>query len=163
MQKTLEKRDEIKLVGLKVRTNNLNEFNPLTLKIGPTIMRYFSEQMAEKITHRKNPGTTICSYSDYESDHTGDYSYLIGEEVTSFENLPEGLSQLTMPAQNYAKFTTNPGVMPLVCIDAWQKIWQMTVTDLGTLRGYVADFEIYDERAKDPHNTVLDICIGLRE
>src|SRR5476651_809776 len=101
MQKIIEKRDEIKLVGLKVRTNNQTEFNPETQKIGPTIMRYFQTQLAEQIPHRKNPGTTLCSYSEYESDHIGDYTYIIGEEVGSFENLPEGLSKLTIPAQSY--------------------------------------------------------------
>lgn len=160
MKKTIEKRDEIKLVGLKVRTNNLGEMNPLTMKIGPTVMRYFGEQWGDKIPHRKNPGTTLCSYSEYESDHTGDYSYLIGEEVTSFDNIPEGLSKFTIPAQNYAKFTTNPGIMPLVCIDAWQKIWAMSESELA--RAYLADFELYDKRAENPQNTVLDICIGLK-
>ena len=31
---------------------------------------------------------------------------------------------------------------------------------LSGKRKYIADFEVYDERASDPNNTVIDIYIG---
>ncbi len=153
---------EIKLVGVKVRTNNSQEFDPLTAKIAPCVQRYFQQQIGEKIPHRKNPGTTFCAYSDYESDYTGEYTFYVGEEVTSFEDLPEGLETHIIPPQTYVKFTTEPGPMPAVVIKAWQEIWGMSPADLGGQRRYATDFEGYDERAKDPQNVVLDIYIGLK-
>ena len=51
--------------------------------------------------------------------------------------------------------------MPLVCIDMWQKIWKMGNNELGGIRGYRADFELYDERARDHNNVTLDIFIGV--
>jgi predicted transcriptional regulator YdeE len=51
--------------------------------------------------------------------------------------------------------------MPQVDIEAWQKIWAMSDDELGGARSYTTDFEVYDERARDPQNTVLDIYIGI--
>lgn len=162
MKRTNVTQDEIKLTGIKVRTSNKAEFNPSTAKIGATIEQYFKNRIADKIADRKNPGTTICLYTEYESDMNGEYSYFIGEEVTSYDNLPEGLNTHTIPSQTYVKFTTQSGVMPNVVINAWQQIWQMSRADLGGIRNYKADFEIYDTRSQDSNNTIIDIYIGIK-
>ena len=52
--------------------------------------------------------------------------------------------------------------MPEVVINAWQQIWKMSAIDLGGVRAYVADFEVYDQHAMDPTNTILDIFIGVK-
>lgn len=165
MKKTLSHLEEIKLVGIKVRTNNRNELDVQDCtsgKIFPCVQQYFHQQLFEKIAHRKNPGRTFCVYTEYESDHTGDYTYFIGEEVNSLDSIPEGLSTLIIAPQTYVKFTTEPGPMPSVLRNAWQEILKMSEKDLGSPRRYHADFEIYDERAKDHNNLVLDIYIGVK-
>lgn len=53
--------------------------------------------------------------------------------------------------------------MPDIVIQAWQAIWKMTPEDLGGKRTYRADFEIYDQRAQDPQNSVVDIYIGTTQ
>jgi predicted transcriptional regulator YdeE len=151
-----------KIVGIKTRTNNSLEANSLEGKIFPVVKRYFHENVAAGIPNRAHPGTTFCIYTDYESDHEGDYTYFIGEEVDSFENLPPGLETLIIPAQNYTKFTNGPGSMPDVVRKPWQQIWQMTPEELGGTRSYIADFEIYDERSNDHQNIILDIYIGVK-
>lgn len=163
MKKTFEKRPEIKLAGLKVRTNNAAEMNVLTAQISPLVLRYFSQGTPELLPHRQNPGVTLCTYTDYENGIYGNYTYFVGEAVTSFEALPEGLETLIIPPQNYAKFTTEPGIFPLILIEAWQKIWQLSDQELGGKRLYQADFELYDQRAQNPQNAALDIYIGLEE
>ncbi|CAO5674215.1 MAG: hypothetical protein HEEMFOPI_00020 [Holosporales bacterium] len=162
MKKENQTLETINLVGIKVRTNNLSELNPVTAKILPTIQRFFLEGISQKINKKKDEYKTFCVYAEYESDHMGDYTYFIGQEVETFDSIPDGLSTLSIPKQSYVKFTTNEGAMPLVCIAAWQKIWQMTPDDFGMPRSYVADFEVYDQRAADPMKTVLDIFIGLK-
>jgi predicted transcriptional regulator YdeE len=162
MEQTVVEKDEIKLVGICVRTNNEQERNKMEGRIFPCIQNYFHGALFEKISNRKTPGTTFCAYTDYESDHTGDYTYFIGEEVSSFDaSLPEGFRALTIPSQKYAKFTTKPGPMPDVIVNAWTKIWEMTPADLGGERNYQTDFEIYDERAADHQNIILDVYIGV--
>lgn len=163
MQKITTELPAIKLIGITTRTNNkhLFETDPSTNKVAQTVQKYFHGAMPDKIPQRKTPNVTYCVYTDYESDHNGDFTYFIGEEVDSFEHMPEGFTALTIPSQTYAKFTNGPGPMPMVCIDMWQKIWAMDKTELGGIRGYRADFELYDERASDHNNVTLDIFIGV--
>lgn len=51
--------------------------------------------------------------------------------------------------------------MPNVVREPWQKIWQMSSADFGGDRAYLSDFEIYDERAADHQNIILDIYVGI--
>jgi predicted transcriptional regulator YdeE len=156
----------ITLIGIDIRTNNFKyESNPMTSKIGPCAQRYGQEQLFNKITNRTKPGTTYCVYTDYESDHTGDYTFFIGEEIDAAvaeTYVPaDGLKKLVIPAQDYAKFTTESGQMPFVVLNAWGKIWQMKPEDLGGKRSFKTDFQIHDERSVDPMNTVVDIYVGV--
>ena len=162
MKKSMIELSEIKLVGITVRTNLQTEMDPSRAKIGQTIQAYFQDGIAQNINDRKNPGRTFCVYTDYESDFTGDYTYFIGEEVKFEGDSMEGFSSIIIPAQNYAKFTSKPGIMPEVCIDMWQNIWKMKSGELGGKRAYLADFEVYDKRALDPSKTVLDIYVGVK-
>ena len=52
--------------------------------------------------------------------------------------------------------------MPDVIVNAWKEIWEMSPKQLGGHRSYKADFEIYDERAADHQNIVLDLYIGIQ-
>lgn len=162
MQKTITQLPEIKLVGITCRTNNVSETNPFTAKISPIVQKYFHQGLFEKISQRKMPGTTYCAYTNYESDFNGDYTYFIGEVVTSFDNIPTDFVTLVIPPQHYVKFTNGPKPMPDVCIDAWQEILAMPPAVLGGARNYIADFEVYDERSRDHANVTLDIYIGVK-
>ncbi|RDI39068.1 GyrI-like domain-containing protein [Aquicella lusitana] len=150
------------LIGLSARTNNQNEMNPQTSKIASLVGHYFSQQIAAQIPARKNPGVTLAVYTDYESDEKGDYTYFIGEEVSSQTLIPAGMQALTIPAAHYQRFTTPVGKMPEVVIEAWQQIWKMSPAELNGHRSFQADFEVYDQRAADPHHTSLDIYIGIK-
>jgi predicted transcriptional regulator YdeE len=130
--------------------------------IFPCVQRYFHGALFEKIPRRLKPGTTFCAHTDYETDYRGAYTYFIGEEVSLLDTLPEGFEILVIPKQDYAKFTTTPAPMPDVLVNAWQEIWKMTPRQLGGKRCYQTDFEIYDERASDHHNIVLDLYIGIK-
>ena len=162
MKKEIANKSEIKLIGLSVRTNNNNEVSPQTSKIGNLMGYYWNHNIASQISDRKNPGVTLSVYTEYDSNEHGDYTYFLGEEVSDFENIPQELQALTIPAGKYQKFTTLAGKMPEVVINAWQQIWQMSAKDFGSERAYVADFEVYDQRATDPANAVLDIYIGIK-
>lgn len=100
MQRESISKPEIKLIGICVRTNNEQESDKMKEKIFPCIQKYFHGALFEKIPNRKKPGTTFCAYTDYESDYTGDYTYFVGEEVSSFDRpLPEGFQKLVIPSQ----------------------------------------------------------------
>ena len=157
MKKELANKAEIKVIGLTARTNNKNEMNPQLAKIGELAGRFWSQNIASRIPNRKNPGVTLSVYTDYDSNEQGDYTYFIGEEVDSFENMPSDLQKLTIPAAKYQKFTTPSGKMPEVVINAWQEIWKMTANDFGGKRAYQADFEIHTSACIS-----VDIYIGIK-
>jgi predicted transcriptional regulator YdeE len=157
---------EIKLVGISVRTKNQDEFNPETAKIGKTFGQFLSQKLGDKIKNRKNPGVLFSVYTDYESNEHGGYTYFLGEEVTHFDDLSilnHGLKALTISAAKYQKFTTESGSLPGVVVQAWMEIWKMSPKDFDEERAYQADFEIYDHRAMNPLDAVVDIYIGVKE
>lgn len=161
MKKILIDVPEIKLVGISKRTCNDYEKDSKTARITPTVLHYFNENLSLKIHHKKNPGKTFFVYTHYERDFTKDYTYFVGEEVSSFETLDYDLDPLTIPRQPYAKLTFGPGVMPDICINAWTHIWSMSSSDLGAERSYIADYELYEPFGTNGEFT-LDIYIGLK-
>lgn len=161
MKKSIELLPEIKLVGITARTSNALEMNPSTAQIGLTMQRFFGEQMQNKIAHRKTPGRIFSIYTNYESDEQGAYTYFLGEAVSHFDAINTPLETLTIPAQTYVKWTSDPGAMLGVVIDLWKMIWNMNASELGGKRAYLADFEIYDERSHDPNHAVVDVFVGI--
>jgi predicted transcriptional regulator YdeE len=162
MKKEIVNHKEKLVIGIKVRTNNAAEADPLKGRIFPCVKRYFHENLAARIPNRKNPGATFCIYTEYENGHRGDYTYFIGEEVSLAGYVPEGFEILKIPQQKYAKFTNGPGSMPDVVRKPWEMIWKMSSKEMGGERAYLADFEIYDERSRDHQNIVLDFYIGIK-
>lgn len=162
MQKELTTQAAIKLVGLSTRTNNKNEMDPTKAKIGNLISQYWQQGWNELTPHQKHPNITFAAYTNYDSDEHGDYTYFYGVEVSSFDDMPSELTQLTIPAGKYQKITTEQGTMPMNLINAWMAIWQMTEHDFGGKRCYGVDFEVYDERASDLANSIVDIYIGIK-
>lgn len=162
MQKHTQHIDTVKkIIAKTIRTNNTIEQDPNQMQIGSTVQHYFQNQFMELIPNRSTPGTTYCGYTEYETDHTGEYTYFIGELVDEVTTIPEGFSVIEIPNQTYAKMTVGPGQMPKILIDAWVQIWKMTDHDFGGRRSYAVDFEVYDERARDPSSAELDIYIGI--
>ena len=163
MKKEKVKLGNLILLDMTARTNNKNEMNPQASKIAQLAGMYWEKQIANQFKNRINPGITYSVYTEYESNENGEYTYFIGEEVRSFDD--QDLSKfksLTIPATTYQKFTTESGKIPDIVIAAWQKIWQMKEKDLEGKRKYIADFEIYDQRAIDPNQAIVDIYIGIK-
>ena len=86
MQKVYSSLEEIKLVGIKIRTCNKDELESKTPKIMGCVQRYFQHQLSNRIANRANPLVTYCAYTEYESDYSGEYTFFIGEEVSLIDN-----------------------------------------------------------------------------
>lgn len=163
MEQSKTAQKDIYLIGISAETSFKNETSPDTSVIAHTVGRYQADNLASHIPGRIEPGVTIAAYTNYKTDEYGEYTYFIGEAVESLDQIPDGYTSLTIPAGEYTKFTTQAGPMPTVVINAWQNIWSLNDTQLGGARAYKADFEVYDQRAADPGNAVLDIYIGLAD
>ena len=92
------------------------------------------ERIPNKADHR-----IISLYTDFETDHTGDYTLLIGARVTDVETVPEDMVAIQVPPARYAVFKS-VGPMPDALLATWQRVW-----DSGLVRAYTTDFDVYPE------------------
>jgi predicted transcriptional regulator YdeE len=119
------------VVGIGVCTNNTEGVGT----IGELWARFGEEGIAELIEGIDDDLHAV--YSGYESDHTGDYDYLIGKRVSPQSELPMEMSRVRVPPARYAVITVT-GEMPRALLDTWQRIW-----DSDLPRAFTADFEVY--------------------
>ncbi|WP_394845343.1 GyrI-like domain-containing protein [Pendulispora brunnea] len=149
-------RDAFEVVGIEIRTTNADEVTPRG-KIPGLWQRFFSDGVLDAIPHRKLGAPIVAVYSNYENGVHGAYSLLLGTEVTAIDRLPEGLVARAVPKAKYAIFESNQGPTSQVVPDVWKRIWNWGE---GT-RALAADFEVYDERARDPANARVDVFISV--
>lgn len=154
MQKQIIKLDQIKLVGISARVNNSKEIS-LSNQINALVGEYYKKEVRSRLVHQKSPGKTFSVYLNYESDFTGPYDYFLGEEVFSFQDQPEDLLKITIPKQDYIKFTNGPGKVPDIIVDIWKRVWLEQDPEIKDNRAYIADFDIFD-----PDNLVRDQKTG---
>jgi predicted transcriptional regulator YdeE len=152
--------DGFTVVGISARTNNAREATADAV-IGKQWTRFMQEGLLAKIPNKVDH-SIVAVYTDYASDHNGDYTFVLGAKVSSSANLPEGMAAKKIPAGRYAVFTTDKGPGPKVVPELWMKINALPKSATGGDRLYRADFEIYDDRAADPQNLQVDVYVGIR-
>ena len=147
--------DSFKLAGIKVRTTNKS--GKAQKDINDLWGRFFSEKIQEKIKFKLNDNI-YSVYTDYETDHSGEYTAFIGCSVSSFEKLPDGLSGIQINGGTYRGYIAT-GKLPEAVIKTWTEIWRQ---DDELNRAYVADFEVYDFNSKDPDNPEVEIYLSVK-
>jgi predicted transcriptional regulator YdeE len=149
----------IKIIGIATRTTNDDEASSATAKIPGMWARFYQENISEKVPNKVDPDRVLAVYTDYESDEQGAYTYILGFEVASFEQVPEGMLAKELPASTYTVFTSRKGPVPQIILDTWQEIWQASRD--GLARSFSGDFEVYDARSHDPQYAEIDIYIAV--
>ena len=148
------------VIGISCRTDNAKEAAGQGC-IGQQWGRLFSEGLLDKIPDRVDK-SIVAVYTDYASDKDGEYTYILGAKVKGDATALAGMVKTTIPAGRYAVFTSEQGPVQQVVPATWKRIWGVPKAEPGGDRAYQSDFEVYDERAKDPKNSVMDIYIGIR-
>lgn len=154
-----EEQKTFHVIGLAVRTNNKQEAGGQG-EIPKLWQRFMQQGISGKIPNRVDDGLLVV-YTDYESDQTGEYTYLIGARVTTAADVPAGLTLKEIPAGRYAVIATDKGPVESVIPKAWQHIWSMSAKDFGGERAFQADYEVYPQ-GFEPQNARVDIYIGLK-
>ena len=148
------------VVGIAVRTSNAKEMTSDGV-IGKQWGRLMSEGLLEKISNKADKAI-VAVYTDYASDHNGEYTFVLGARVSSDAEVPAGMVAKKIPAGRYAVFTTEKGPAAKVVPEAWMRINSLPKSAVGGNRVYGADFEIYDERASDPGSVQVDIYVEIK-
>ena len=147
------------VIGIETRTNNAKEASAEGI-IGRLWHRFINDAMADKIPEKRD-SNLYAVYSEYASDHNGEYTFTVGAAVKAKTAAPAGMVLKDIPAGRYAVITTQKGPFPKVIPEAWLEIFKLE-EERKLNRSYRADFELYDERALDPQNGQVDIYIGLK-
>ncbi len=149
------------VAGIACRTSNEREMKG-DGEIPKLWQRYDQEQIFEKIP-RPVPGSpTLALYTDYESDVHGMYSLIVGHQVEGADDLlSPDITVKTIPRAAYAVFTSPRGEISRVVIDTWAAIWEW-FQQSPYERSYSGDFELYDDRCRDPHQAVVDIYVAIK-
>ena len=92
------------IAGIAARTTNARESAPDTASIPDLCSRFFGENIGAQISNTRGSHTVYGVYTDYESDHTGEYTLLIGKAIDEEANAPEGMTTKRLPAGTYLKF-----------------------------------------------------------
>jgi predicted transcriptional regulator YdeE len=148
------------VVGITVRTNNAEQMTPQR-PIGKQWERLFKEGVLAAIPN-KSDGSIVALYTEYASDKDGDYTYLLGARVTKVKSVPAGMVAKNVAAGRYAVFTSERGPVQKIVVEMWQRVWATPKSALGGDRAYKADFEVYDQRAQNPTDAVVDLYISVR-
>jgi predicted transcriptional regulator YdeE/peroxiredoxin len=159
MSPKIVQQPEFMVAGIAARTSNTKEMTADGV-IGTQWARLMQEDILAKIPNRAD-ASIVAVYTDYASDKDGEYTYLLGARVTSNVGLPAGVVAKKIPAGNFAVFTTQKGPGPKVVPQTWIQINSLPKSAAGGDRVYHADYEIYDERSKDPQ-IQADIYVGIR-
>jgi predicted transcriptional regulator YdeE len=153
--------EEFQIIGILARTNNAKEASGQGI-IGGQWGKFFKEELLEKIPSKAD-STIYALYTGYESDRNGEYDFIIGASVRSPADVPPGMVARKVPKGRYAVVTSARGPVEQVVPQAWQRVWSMhDQKDLGGVRAYKTDFEVYDQRSRDPQNSQVDLYIGLK-
>lgn len=141
------------VIGISVRTTNQD--NQGAEDIGELFNKFLSENLITKIPNRVD-NDIYSIYTEYESDHTGHYTTLLGCKVSSLTNIPQGMVGKSFKRGTYTTFVAKGDLSKGIVAKEWIKIWKS-----GIRRAYSADFEIYGEKAQNPKDAEVPIYIAI--
>jgi predicted transcriptional regulator YdeE len=161
MQPKVVEVPEFSVIGIQVRTNNAKETAAGGLIPGQW-QKFFKEGIADKIPNKIGP-TIYAVYTNYASDHNGDYDFIIGMKVGSVSEIPSGMAATKLPKGRYAIVPSATGPVSQIVPQAWRSVYRLDDSkQLGGVRAYKADFELYDQRSQNPQGSQVDLYIGLK-
>ncbi|MBS1524111.1 MAG: effector binding domain-containing protein [Bacteroidetes bacterium] len=137
--------------GIHVRTTN--QRNKAQQDIGSLWQRFMSENLAASIPGKLSDDI-YCVYTDYEPDHTGWYTTVLGCRVEKPE-IESGLFSALVPEGSYRRYKP-VGDLPGCVVDTWMKIWEDSPS-----RSYIADYDVYRAGINCPDGSGVEVYLGV--
>lgn len=163
MEFRLEKKPELKVIGYELKTSNKDGRSQREI---PALWeQYLGNKGYDKIPNQVHQESMIelgmCTDFNLES---GDFTYIIGTEVTSFDNAESDMVCRTFPEATYAVFTT-PKVPHKDMVSSIHQTWNAIFSEWFPHSGYehagVVEFELYDERCHEDKSEFAQVEIWL--
>lgn len=140
-------RDELLIEGYAVRSSNAAEADPTRAQLPglwqrarmPTAFAGVSGRLDDRL---------YAVLTDYESDHRGSFTQIVGVAVADLVDLPEGLVAVRVPAARCLLLPAR-GPMPQALIAAWHRAWRHTDSGATPARSFTTDLEIHHADGAD--------------
>ncbi len=146
----------LKIIGLATQTSN-NDGQAIE-DLGKLWAQFFGDNIIVKIPNAIS-SNIYSVYTDYESDFRGKYTTIIGLEVSTLDEIPEGMIGREFQSQIFKKYIAK-GELHEAVGKTWAEIWN---DDEILNRTYIYDYELYTEKAQNPADAEIEIYIGVKE
>ncbi|MFG1698957.1 GyrI-like domain-containing protein [Nonomuraea sp. NPDC049309] len=140
-------RAELIVVGYVVRTTNADEMDPARAKL-PAVWRRAGAPGAFAHVPGRVDENLYVVITDFESDHHGAFTKIVGTGVRTVPRLPEGMVAVRVPAGQAMKIEVR-GPMPQALIDTWQQVWKHTESGGAPARAFTTDLEVHHPEGVD--------------
>jgi predicted transcriptional regulator YdeE len=128
------------IVGISVRTSNQN--GQSKKDIDELWFKFMDDSLIKQIPDRAS-NDVYCVYTDYETDHTGKYTAVLGCKVNSLTNINNSFRAVGISAGKYQVYSLKNKLSEVISA-AWQQIWESDIN-----RKYTADFDLYCSGANE--------------
>ncbi|WP_067185643.1 GyrI-like domain-containing protein [Microtetraspora niveoalba] len=146
-------RPEVLVVGHAVRTTNAAEADPAGALLPALWARAGAPGAFAHVPARVDENL-YAVLTDYESDHNGAYTQVVGVAVHTAARLPEGMVAVRAPGVPAMRLEAR-GPMPDALLDAWQQVWKHTEAGGIPPRAFTTDVEIHHPAGVDLYVAVL--------
>ncbi|MEN7550031.1 GyrI-like domain-containing protein [Rapidithrix thailandica] len=142
------------IIGISIRTTNEN--GQANKDIAELWQKFMSGEILTKIPNKVD-NEIYSLYTDYDSDHTKPYTAILGCKVESLDNIPNGMVGKSLTGGGYIKTSAKGDLTQGLIVHHWSKIFEMDWD-----RTYIADFEIFGEKAQNPSEAEVDFYVGVK-
>lgn len=150
--KIIQQDSAIHIIGVEIRTTN--DDGAAFRDIPEHWSKFFGQSMVDLIPN-KISGDIFGIYTQFENEgqnNNGIYSFIIGAQVSSYDQIPEQFVKTVIPMSRYQIFDAAAG-HPEKVGEKWQEIWGHTFENKRT---FVSDYELYKESGE------IEIYIGIQ-
>ena len=140
-------RAELTVVGFAIRTTNADEMDSARAKL-PTLWQRAGAPGAFAHVPGRLDENLYAVLTDYESDHNGAYTQIVGIGVRTVPRIPEAMVAVRVPAAQALRLEAR-GPMPQAVIEAWQQVWKHTESGGTPSRAFTTDLEVHHPNGAD--------------
>ncbi|WP_214107701.1 GyrI-like domain-containing protein [Acrocarpospora catenulata] len=146
-------RPELLVVGHAVRTTNAAEADPARAQLPGLWSRAGVPGAFAHVPGRVDENL-YAVLTDYESDHNGAYTQVVGVAVHTATRLPEGMVAVRVPGVPAMHLEVR-GPMPQTLVEAWQYLVKHTESGAAPARAFTTDVEVHHPAGADLFIAIL--------
>jgi predicted transcriptional regulator YdeE len=151
----------IKIMGMGIETDVRSVYRDVP-RLGKRFERY---KKAHDIPNKKEPWAFAAVSKDFD-EVAQTFLYIMGDVVTSFDQVPSDLTAFEIPAGTYAVFSVQPKNRfgwAVGIVNAKRYAYETWLPASGyEPAGTIDDFEYHDERSTRKKNPEIELYVAIK-